>query len=88
MYLGLDLRHLGPYHYQEKGFRYPIDEHDLRPGGHDQTGLTCHPTCQGQCENLRQNPGVGSGCHFCTPIQPLTCQAIGREERWMSVSAG
>ena len=30
MYLGLDRRHLGPYHYQEKGFRYPIDEHDLR----------------------------------------------------------
>ena len=57
MYLGLDRRHLGPYHYQEKGFRYPIDEHDLRPGRHDQTGLTCHLTCQGQCENLRQNRG-------------------------------
>ena len=88
MYLGLDRRHLGPYHYQEKGFRYPIDEHDLRPGRHDQTGSTCHLTCQGQCENLRQNRGVVPGAIFVPPIQPLTCEAIGREERWMSVSAG
>ena len=47
MYLGLTGGTLAPYHYQQKGFRYLIDEHDLRPGRHDQTGVDVSPDVSG-----------------------------------------